>query len=283
MFSLIVTTNGTRDYELNRLMKSLESQIYKDFEVIAVLQTNSKNTLDIVNRYNVKVHVIETERCSLSKARNIGLRLVKGDIIGFPDDDCWYPSSLLEDVSLLFKDNDVICCNVFDPDTNRYFSSRQSSNDIERITVFNAFKYPISVGIFTKNDGAEFDESLGAGTQWGSGEETDYILDKLLNKKKISYYKNINVYHPYINTKPGEMAQKSYNYGKGYGALVKKRIRMKQYGILVDLIITITRSVVGALVNVFIPAYRNKYIGRIKGIIYGLKNYNSETITNRMN
>ena len=98
----------------------------------------------------------------------------------------------------------------------------------------------------------------------------------LLRKKKITYFKNICVYHPYLNTSTEEMAAKNFNYGKGYGALVIKRIKLKQYGIIQDLFITLCRSFAGAVVYLFKPQFRKKYTGRIKGILYGMINYDVE-------
>ena len=275
MFSLIVTTDGNRNFEFERLLKSLKNQTFKEFELVAILQTKNEETLKLVNNFKsfINIKQICYEKCSLSKARNIGLKIATGDKVAFPDDDCWYPDNLLETIDKLFDVNDVVCCNVFDPITKRYFSSRQCKLDEKKINIFNSFKYPISVGIFSKRDGRNFDESLGVGTIWGSGEETDYMLDKILDKKVITYYKNINVYHPYLNTKIEDMELKSYKYGKGFGALVIKRISKKQYGIIVELIVTILRSFAGVIVNLFKPLHRNIYLGRIKGVLYGLMHY----------
>ena len=40
----------------------------------------------------------------LSRARNVGLKAVTGEIIAFPDDDCWYPDGLLQKVVAEFRD-----------------------------------------------------------------------------------------------------------------------------------------------------------------------------------
>jgi glycosyltransferase involved in cell wall biosynthesis len=39
----------------------------------------------------------------LSRARNLGLKAVSAEVVAFPDDDCWYPATLLEQVRNLLS------------------------------------------------------------------------------------------------------------------------------------------------------------------------------------
>src|SRR5271166_4064415 len=89
MISLVVVTLN-RVSELERLFASLDKQSYKDFEVILVDQNPD---LDIRHLRSGR---------GLSRGRNVGLPFAKGDIICFPDDDCWYPEDLLETVKEWF-------------------------------------------------------------------------------------------------------------------------------------------------------------------------------------
>ena len=101
MVSLIVATLN-RVKELERLLSSLERQSYKDFEVIVVDQNLDDRLLPILQEHPaVQVRHLRSEP-GLSRARNIGLRAAKGDIIALPDDDCWYPDQLLKTVTEWF-------------------------------------------------------------------------------------------------------------------------------------------------------------------------------------
>ena len=104
-FSLIVCTLG-RYEELDQLFESLRKQTYSDFEVILVDQNDKDYLNEIINEYSNEFDIrhIFSEK-GLSRARNIGLKYVSGQIVAFPDDDCWYPIDLLERVNNFFQDN----------------------------------------------------------------------------------------------------------------------------------------------------------------------------------
>ena len=103
--SLVVPTIN-RVRELERLFRSLIAQ-REDFEVIVVDQNPDDRLVPLVDSYR-KHFPIEHLRASQkgqSRARNIGLRHIQGDIFAFPDDDCVYSDGLLTAVSRLFQDN----------------------------------------------------------------------------------------------------------------------------------------------------------------------------------
>lgn len=276
MFSLIVTTQGDRESEFKRLLNSLLSQTYKDFELIVVDQSVRQSTNAFCNQSGLNLKYIPVGRkLSLSKARNIGLKHASGDIVAFPDDDCWYPEELLNKINTVLSENsglDYVCCQAYDPILKRPLNSRAAIHKNVPINTRNALCYPISIGIFGKKDNTiQFDEELGAGTKWGSGEESDYILQLLKHKKKILYVPSILVYHPYINETSKNSLDKTYRYGQGYGALIKKAFGRKQYGVITDLTSIFIHSIGGILFfSLKRSELRKTYIARIKGITNGL-------------
>jgi len=276
MYSLIVTTQGDRIEEFNRLLESLKLQTFSNFELIVVDQSTTTAIEVICNKYAYKVNHYRTgKKMSLSAARNIGLRLATGDYVAFPDDDCWYPADLLLQIDSCFSSHpeiSCVCCCGYDPELGRPLSSRVSSNAVVNISEINALRYPMSIGIFAKFDKTIFfDEELGAGTKWGAGEESDYVL-KLLDKgHKIMYFRDILVYHPYNNNSTTFQINKTYRYGQGYGALIKKAVKRGQKEVLVEYFIVLIRSLGGCVVNIvrLNPVWRN-YHARIKGLVNGL-------------
>src|SRR5450756_1841604 len=104
-FSLIVATLQ-RTTELRRLFASLERQAYRDFEVIVVDQNPDDRLLPIIGAFAAKL-TIRRLTCApgLWRARNVGLREAKGDIVSFPDDDCWYDGGLLAIVNQRLTDH----------------------------------------------------------------------------------------------------------------------------------------------------------------------------------
>lgn len=280
LFSLIVTSQGNRISDVKRLLDSLVQQNIDSFELIFVDQSEGDECKMLVSSYNTRigmgVHLIKTPKVSLSKARNIGIEIASGRYIAFPDDDCWYSSTVLSEVKEAFDETgaDSICCGAYDPDKNRYLSSRIPPKSRKRINVLNALALPISIGIFAIRDSnISFDEELGVGAKWGAGEESDLVLRLLNENKLIEYFKDIHVFHPYHDDAEEASCKKAYSYGLGYGALIKKTIRRSQYLIVFDLVITLFRSIGGVVVYSFKRDDRkNLYMHRIKGILYGLRN-----------
>ena len=48
------------------------------------------------------------ERFILSRAKNVGLKHVSGDVVEFPDDDCQFPPDLLDRVAQFFNEHPEI-------------------------------------------------------------------------------------------------------------------------------------------------------------------------------
>ena len=98
MVSLIVGSLG-RVGELRRLLGSLAGQTYREFEVVLVDQTGTEALAPVVAGFPGLAVRRVAAAPGLSRARNLGLSLARGEIVGFPDDDCWYPPGLLAEVA----------------------------------------------------------------------------------------------------------------------------------------------------------------------------------------
>jgi glycosyltransferase involved in cell wall biosynthesis len=98
-FSLIVRTS-----ELRCLLESLTQQGFVDYEVILVDQNDDDRVQELMDEFLDRVPLKRTSSPKgASRARNVGLSLASGDIIAFPDDDCWYPRDLLKNVDWWFQ------------------------------------------------------------------------------------------------------------------------------------------------------------------------------------
>lgn len=287
--SLIMTTQGNRDKEIVRLFKSLESMNYKNYELIFVNQSSSAYTNKLVLEYSkhFSIKEIKVKKCELSKARNLGLRYCRGDIVAFPDDDCWYPSTLFSDIIKLFKTSnlDFICTSVYDPYSMNYYGKRRNLKKRAGINIANIFKYSTSVGIFIRREsldnGVRFDERFGAGTEWGCGEEVDFLLQVLYRQCKGEYFKALRVYH-LVESYTQKNIRKYYRYAIGFGALIAKSIVIrKQYKLLLEFLNLIIKSILGMLIMIVRMKKVNFiiYFYRLKGLIqgyYSAKQYFSE-------
>jgi len=98
-FSLIVGTLG-RSAELAQLFDSLVVQTHHNFEIIVVDQNDDDRAKLVVDRFIDRLNILHLASAKgLSRARNVGLAHVTGDVVAFPDDDCCYPRTVLETVA----------------------------------------------------------------------------------------------------------------------------------------------------------------------------------------
>lgn len=228
MFSLIMATYG----RIEEIAIFLESILQQSFdlslvEVIIVDQNENGELADIIEKYSALLNVIHINSNvkGLSFNRNIGLKIAKGDIIGFPDDDCTYYPDTLSTLSKLFTRNgkvDALLGQILDEKTGKKII-RNWKNDSFVINKFNFFLNYSSITIFVRKNNILFDEDLGVGKFFGSYEDADYVLQLLVNNLHIEYIPDVKVWHP----EPKEQVvnfKKVYSYGLGFGALVYKHL-----------------------------------------------------------
>src|SRR5690348_15687235 len=87
--------------EVGRMIHSLASQTDPSFELIIVDQNPDDRLAPYVRTglsQGLAIHHVRLEPPSLSAARNLGISLARYDIVAFPDDDCWYEQSVIENV-----------------------------------------------------------------------------------------------------------------------------------------------------------------------------------------
>lgn len=239
MILTLLQTSRNRITELCRFVESLNSQINVDFSQIQLVFIDQENNKDVFTSLNpcVDFVYISYHHCSLSHARNIGLKYVKGNFIAFPDDDCWYEADTLYKVFHRFSDNKVQGVCVIGKNEKGNLTS-SFPNQIRMLTKENRCA-AISYTMFLKyNDKVQFDEDMGVGSSYniGSGEETDYLLT-LMDKYdyKIIYDPKIIVHHPTLDIlNKVDIIKKSYSYARGAGYLMVKhkfsfKYKLKQF------------------------------------------------------
>lgn len=225
-FSLIMATYGRKD-DVFSFLKSIESQIYdkSKIEIIIVDQNDIISLDSIINDFKKSLNIIhiKSKIKGVSYNKNLGLKVAKGDIIGFPDDDCrYYPETLLEIESFLKKNKqiDVVLGKIYDKDINRNIIRNWSEKSF-KVSFYNFYLNTSSITIFANKNKLFFDDNLGVGTKFGSCEDIDYVAQLLKNKKHIYYNPNIIVWHP--EEKANSFDYKKINtYSMGFGAFCKK-------------------------------------------------------------
>lgn len=101
---------------LHYCIDSILAQTYKDFELILVNDGSTDKSGELCDRYaekNKNVAVIHIKNGGVSKARNTGIELAKGDYICFIDSDDFVSKNYLEELikaQNVFSDYDNVWC-----------------------------------------------------------------------------------------------------------------------------------------------------------------------------
>ena len=199
-FDLVVATVDRTDV-LAALLRSLEFQTHLAFRVVVVDQNEDERVADVLSSHSaLEVLRLRSER-GLSRARNVALPQVTGDLVAFPDDDCSYPPDLLARVAATFAarpELEGLTGRAATPD-----GETDPSWPLEGavLNASNLWNRVISFGIFLRREVVErvgaFEESLGlgSGSLWSSGEEVEYVVRAIRAGARIEYDPGLIVHH----------------------------------------------------------------------------------------
>ena len=116
--SLIIPVYNVENY-LDKCLKSVEGQTYKDTEVIIVNDGSTDNSPKIIEDYvsqNENFHCYTIKNSGIGGARNFGLTKATGEYIVFLDSDDYITEDCLEKfvAAAQKNDSDIVVCNSYD-------------------------------------------------------------------------------------------------------------------------------------------------------------------------
>lgn len=274
-FDLVVATVDRTD-DLAALLDSLEAQSHGGFRVVVVDQ----NEDDRVERLLAAHASLDTLHLrsgrGLSRARNVALPALTGDLVAFPDDDCSYSPDLLERIAARFAGEsglDGVSGRPVAVDGATVGRWPTAPGPITRDTVWHTAN---SHTIFLRRAVVErvgaFDEALGlgSGTPWSSGEEIDYLVRAIDLGARIEYDPSLVVTHPVKPVTPDALVALGSRDGGSVGwVLARNRYPA---GVVVRMLV---RPAVGTLVSlVLLDTTRARFhaatlAGRVRGLRAG--------------
>lgn len=228
-FSLVLATLN-RTTELERFVLSLNRQ-EGSIQLIVIDQNKDDRLVPILAKLKPGIDLLHLRSApGLSKARNVGLKHVDGDVVAFPDDDCWYPEGVLQFVhAKLAHSQEIDGITGRSTDGEGAASAGNFDRSAGPVDLRSVWGRGISFAIFLRRKVADqigdFDESLGvgAGTRFGSGEETDYLIRGLKLGARLWYDPELIVYHPNpVATYDVKARARGYSYGVGMGRVLTK-------------------------------------------------------------
>lgn len=231
----LVLATIERVTELQRCLDALLQQTDRRFDVVIVDQNTDGRLDKLVGDYQARGLVIAHRHSSargLSLARNLGLQGARGDVIGFPDDDCWYEPDTVAQVLGQFERDATLdglvghwveqaSASVESPRTAHLLRWEDwcqfRGGDASSITLF--FRRPVLERV------SGFDERLGVGRWYGAGEETDLVLRLLRLGSTLRHEPSVVVHHHFqqIDQRPLTLQSASRrSRSRGTGALYMK-------------------------------------------------------------
>ena len=222
-FSLIVPTLE-RTNEVAELFASIVAQNRTDLEVIVVDQNDDNRIIPLLMAVptSVEVTYLRIDEKNVSAARNAGLNAASGEIIAFPDDDCWYPTGLLNQVDAWFRQNsEYSVLAVGAVDNNGVSSGNRWIQDACDIGPLNVLRTTFCSSLFV-SDLARSRE-VGFDPKLNRGEETDFILRLLAHGLRGRFDRRLYIHHPRRDMLSGTVSHaRAKSYGAGMGRLVRR-------------------------------------------------------------
>lgn len=227
-FSLVLATVNRID-TLDRMLTSLAGQSFCDYELILVDQNSDERLATVMAKWKPLIPIVHVRAgVGLSRARNIGIAHARGELLGFPDDDCWYPQDLLARVDTWFDqhhDFSLLCTAARSEDGSEVGSRwPRRSCPVTRATAFRAC---VSFGMFLCREAVThaggFDENLGlgSGTHFQSGEESDLALRVIGQGRAGWFEKSMWAFHPRKDAATAS-SSRALTYGAGFGYVLRK-------------------------------------------------------------
>lgn len=126
--SVIIPTYKPTGY-LDECLNSLAIQVYKQFEVIIILngcnQPYHNMIIELKAKYkNLNINLIQTDQGGVSHARNIGIENAKGDYIAFIDDDDYVTPNYLSKLYAHANEECIVVSNM-----HVYYNSSSKESD----------------------------------------------------------------------------------------------------------------------------------------------------------
>jgi glycosyltransferase involved in cell wall biosynthesis len=273
----VVVPTLERTTELTRLMESLLVQEFKDFEVIVVDQNSDDRIVPVLEPYQPKLRITRIRmprRRGISSGKNDGWRKAGGEVVVFPDDDCWYPPWFLrKGLELIDATGAELVSGRFADERGRSINGRFASR-AQVITRRSVWIAQSEAATFYRRDLLErvggFDETLGIGaaSPWQAAEGPDVVLKALQIHCVCCYDPTLFGFHREfdLDDPSGGMTRKGRAYGRGMGYVLRRH----RFGVF-SLLQWVSRPLVTALMSVACGRFnRAAYslsvsLGRIEG------------------
>uniref|UniRef100_A0A832LJY4 Glycosyltransferase n=1 Tax=Ignavibacterium album TaxID=591197 RepID=A0A832LJY4_9BACT len=224
----VVNTINRPQYLVERCLNSLLTQKIPPIKVILIDQNEKELQLTDSILENPLFQRIKVNFKSVSAARNSVPIPANSEWIFFCDDDGYADKNYSEILNDLITQNveiEIFAGSIIREDNLEFYTLRhKNGGSLKKFrNTKNLMGSNFVVKTSTFNRLQRFDENFGAGSYWGSSEETDFCWKAYFNKVPMEYFPQLKVFHvPPFNESIKFGFKKAFQYGVGKGALVHK-------------------------------------------------------------
>ena len=210
--SILVPTIG-RTAELDMLLDSIQkAMLHLPYEIIIIDQNPAEFLDEVLSKYHhllpINHHLVIFK--GLSKAKNYGVKVSKGDFICFPDDDCKvFPDTFVKAFQLLENEKcDMVFGKCIDEKGNdSVLNFQKEKYTLNKENMLGGFVEATVVCKKEIFDNFKFDENMGAGTFFGAEEGFDWLYRILTESStKAVFSPEITFYHPQVILSKGDLS-----------------------------------------------------------------------------
>ena len=279
-FILIMSTMG-RSNELEKFFESLVAEDQIPFKIYLCDQ-NEGPLLDpilAIWKSRLQIEIVHSDR-GLSRGRNAALTAALDEFgsqtgkcyVAFPDDDCWYTPKVLSNVLVEFDANPGIAILAAQSITENGRPTARSSPEypvaLSRKNLFRgsmAISYCIFLELEVVKRVGLFDPTLGvgSGTEWGAGEESDYLLRALKLGYRLKYLPNLKVVHP--DKTLGATGPRFLAYARGHGRVLRLN-GYRPWVVAKDVFVALAAFMIKSMAGRrWVPVYLYRALGYLQG------------------
>lgn len=244
----VVIPTRNREHQLTQALDSiLDTTSTLGVEVHVVDQSTGGATAQAIVPYLARMPLVYTHTATqgVARARNIGAREARTDVIAFMDDDCTATPTWIAAIAQTFAQMPQLALlfgNVkpgtydakseflisYDRKGERSAYAMRQKHTIEGIAGCMALRKSAWIDL------GGFDEMLGTGGRFRAGEEIDFTLRALQVGKFVHETDKIAVFH-HGARKQADKGKIAYDYLYGIGAVYSKHLKCGRWSVLLPL------------------------------------------------
>ena len=207
----VVVSSRNRGEKIAALVESVLRSDERDFEFVLVDQSNNDDTQTAIQRFlaDRRLRHVRSNQLGASRGRNLGISLTTAPIIAITDDDCMVPPEWIGAMMKPFEQDPrvgVVFCNV-DPvpvDELGMTPQIQFPQCLTLVSLDDGWasakrRSVLGAGMAVRRTAIEalggFDDLLGPGSSFPSGEDNDLMFRALARNWSVHHTNTTSVLH----------------------------------------------------------------------------------------